>query len=98
MKVIQNKIPPKTRCIPISEPAASSNQLTQNQKRDAIIDSCQRTRNLHSSSDVHKNPYMNNTYPTFRPSTQSTPPAYSERQKVVKKRYSEKPPETLIKT
>ena len=43
-KVIQNKIPPKIRCIPISEPAASSNQLTQRQKRDVINDSCQRTR------------------------------------------------------
>ena len=45
-KVIQNKMPPKTRCIPISEPAASSNQLIQSQKRDLIIDSCQRTRTL----------------------------------------------------
>ena len=30
-KVIQNKIPPKIRCIPINEPAASSKQLTQSQ-------------------------------------------------------------------
>ena len=33
-KVIQNKIPPKIRCIPITEPAATPNQLTQSQKRD----------------------------------------------------------------
>ena len=32
-KVIQNKIPPKIRCIPINEPAASSKQLIQSQKR-----------------------------------------------------------------
>ena len=37
-KVIQNKIAPKMRCAPISESAAASNQLTQNQKRDAIND------------------------------------------------------------
>ena len=55
-KVIQNKIPPKMRCIPFSETAASSNQLTQSQKRDVIVDSCQRTRNLQSNSDVHKKP------------------------------------------
>ena len=42
-KVIQNKIPPKIRCIPKNEPAASSKQLTQSQKQDAILDSCQRT-------------------------------------------------------
>ena len=76
------------RCIPIAEPAASSNQLTQSQKRDVNIDSCQRTRNLQSNSDVHKNPYVQNTYTTFRHSMQSTPPGYSERQKEVKKRYS----------
>ena len=87
-KVIQNKIPPKMRCIPITEPAVSSNQLTQSQKRDVSFDSCQRTRNLQSISDVHKNPYVHNTYTTFRLSTQSTPPGYSERQKEVKKRYS----------
>ena len=40
-KVIQNKIPPKKRCIPFSEPAASSKQPTQSQKRDVVIDSCQ---------------------------------------------------------
>ena len=40
-KVIQNKIPPKMRSIPITEPAASLSQLTQSQKRDVIIDSCQ---------------------------------------------------------
>ena len=80
-KVIQNKIPPKQRCIPNTEPAVSPNQLTQSQKRDVIIDSCQRTRNLQSSSNVHKNPYVHNTYTTFKHSTQSTPPGYSERQK-----------------
>ena len=37
-KVIQNKIAPKMRCVPISESAAASNQLTQNLKRDAVID------------------------------------------------------------
>ena len=65
-KVIQNKIPPKMRYIPITEPAASSNQLTQSQNGDVIIDSCQQTRNLPSNSDVHKNPYVHNTYTTFR--------------------------------
>ena len=39
-KVRQNKLPAKTRSIPISEPVASSSQLTQNKKRHAIIDSC----------------------------------------------------------
>ena len=87
-KVIQNKIPPKMRCIPIREPAASSNQLTRSQKRDVIFDSCQRTRNLQSNSDVHKNPCVHNTYTTYRHSTQSSPPRYSERQKEVKNRYS----------
>ena len=87
-KVIENKIPPEMHCIPSSEPAASSNQLTQSQKRVAIIDSCQRTRNLQGSSDVRKNLYMNNTYTCFRHSAQSTPPGYSGRQKEVKKRYS----------
>ena len=87
-KVIQNKIPPKKRSIPFTEPAASLNQLTQNQKRDVIIDSCQRTRNLQSNSDVYKNPYVHNTYTTFRHSAQSTAAGYSERQKEVKKRNS----------
>ena len=50
-KAIQNKIPPKVRCIPISEPAVSSNQTTQSQKLDLIIGSCQVTRTLQSSSD-----------------------------------------------
>ena len=31
-KVIQNKIPPKMHCIPTTEPAVSSNQLTKSQK------------------------------------------------------------------
>ena len=76
------------RCIPITETAASSKQLTQSQKRDVISDSCQLTRNLQSNSDVHTNPYVHNTNTTFRHSTQSTPPGFSERQKEVKKRYS----------
>ena len=87
-QVIQNKIPSEMRCIPITEPAASSNQLTQSQKRDVISDSCQRTRNLQSNSDVHENPYVHNTYTTFRQSAQSMPPVYSERQKEVRKRFS----------
>ena len=86
-KVIQNNIPPTMRCIPITEPAALSNQLTQSQKRDVIIDSCQRTWNLQSNSDVHKNPYVHKTYTSFRHSAHSTPPGYSVRQKEVKKRY-----------
>ena len=52
-KAIQNKIPPKVRCFPVSEPAASSDQLTPSKKRDVIVDSCQLTRKLQSSSDVH---------------------------------------------
>ena len=87
-KAIQNEIPPKMRSIPITEPAASLNQLTQSQKRDVIIDSCQRTRNLQSNSDVYKNTYVHNTYTTFRHSAQSTAAGYSKRQKEVKKRNS----------
>ena len=55
-KVIQNKTPPKMRCIPISEPAASSNQLTQSQKRDVIFHSCHRTHTLPSSSEIQTDP------------------------------------------
>ena len=40
-KVIPNKIPPKIRCILITEPAATLNRLTQCPKRDAILDSRQ---------------------------------------------------------
>ena len=87
-KVIQNKIPPKIRCIPITEPAATPNQLTQSQKRDAILDSCQRTRTLQSTSVTQKDPNVHDKYPHFRHSAQSTPPGYSERQKELKKRYS----------
>ena len=87
-KVIQNKIPPKIRCIPINEPPASSKQLTQNQKRDVIIDSCQRTRTLQPNSVTQKDPNVHDKYTHFRHSAQSTPPGYSERQKEVKKRYS----------
>ena len=87
-KVIQNKIPPKIRCIPITEPAATPNQLTQSQKRDAILDSCQRTRTLQPHSVTQKDPNVHDTYTHFRHSAQSTPPGYSERQKEVRKRYS----------
>ena len=76
------------RCIPISEPAASSNQLTRSRKRDVIIDSFQRTLNFQSNSHVHENLYAHNTYTTFWHSMQSTPPGYSERRKEAKKRYS----------
>ena len=78
-KVIQNKILPKMRRIPMIEPATSSSQLTQSQKRDTIIDSCQRTRTLPSRSEKQINLYVHNTYTTFKHSAQSTPPGYSER-------------------
>ena len=42
-KVIQIKIPPKICCFPVSDAAAASSQLTQSQKLDAHVDSCQRT-------------------------------------------------------
>ena len=87
-KVIQNKISPKMRCIPISEPAATSSQLTQSQKRDAIICSCQRRRTLLSSSEIQTDPNVHNTYTHFNHSDQSAPPGYLERQKEVRKRYS----------
>ena len=87
-KVIQNKIPPKNRCIPISEPAATPNWLTQSQKRDAILDWCQRTRTLQSKSVTQKDPNVHDKYTHFRHSAHSTPPRFSERQKEVKKRYS----------
>ena len=87
-KVIQNKIPPKIRCIPITEPADSSKQLTQSQKRDVIIDLCQRTRTLQTNSVTQKDPNVHDKYTHFRHSAQSTPPGYSERQEEVKKRYS----------
>ena len=83
-KVIQNKIPPKTCCIPISEPAATPNQLTQSRKRDVFIDSCQRTRTLQPNSVTQKDPNVHDTYTHFRHSAQSTPPGYSERQKDVR--------------
>ena len=89
-KVFQNKIAPKIRCIPITEPAATPNQLTQSQKRDAILDSCQRTRTLQPNSVTQKDPNVHDKYTHFRHSVQSTPPGYSERQKEVKKRYSMK--------
>ena len=87
-KVIQNKIPPKIRCIPINEPAASSKQLTESQKREAILDSCQRTRTLQPNSVTKKYSNVHDRYTHFRHSAQSTPPGYSERQKEVRKRYS----------
>ena len=65
-KVIQNKIPPKIRCIPITEPAATPNQLTQSQKRDAILDSCQRTRTLQPNSVTQKDPNVHDNYTHFR--------------------------------
>ena len=87
-KVIQHKIPTKMRCVPISEPAVSSNQLTQNQKRDENIDSCQRTRTLPSSSEMRTDPNVHNTYTHFKHAAPSTPPRYLQRQKEVRKRYS----------
>ena len=63
-------------------------QLTQSQKRDVIIDSCQRTRTLQPNSVTQKDPNVHDKYTHFRHSAQSTPPGYSERQKEVKKRYS----------
>ena len=64
-KVIQNKIPPKMRCILLHKPAASSSQLLLSQKRDIIIDSCQRTRILPSSSDMQTDPNIHNTFTNF---------------------------------
>ena len=87
-RVIQNKIPPKIRCTPINEPAASSKQLTQSQKRDVIIDSCQRTRTLQPNSVTQKDPNVHDKYTHFRHSAQSTSPGYLERQNEVKKSYS----------
>ena len=87
-KVIQNKTPPKTSCIPISETAAKPNRLTQSQKRDTIIDSCQRTRTLQSIGNTQTNPYVHETYTHFRHWTQSTAPGYFDCQKEVRKRYS----------
>ena len=81
-------MPPKIRFIPITEPGATPNQLTQSQKRDAILDSCQRTRTLEPHSITQKDPNVHDTYTHFRHSAQSTPHGYSERQKEVKKRYS----------
>ena len=87
-KVIQNKIPPKVRCIPITEPAASWKHLSQSQKWEVIIDSCQRLRTLQPNSVSQKDPNVHDKYTHFRHSAQSTPPRYSERQKELKKRYS----------
>ena len=78
--VIQNKIPPKMRSIPISEPAALSSQLTKSQKRLLIIDSCHRTRTLPNSSEIQTDPNVHNTYTHFKHSAQSTPPGYLQRQ------------------
>ena len=87
-KVIHKKIPPKIRCIPINEPAATPNQLTQSQKRDAILDSCGRTRTLQPNSVTQKDINEHDKYTHFRHWAQLTPPGYTERQKQVKKRYS----------
>ena len=75
-KVIQNKKPPKIRCIPINEPAVSTKQLTQSQKRDAIIDSCQRTRTLQPNAVTQKDTNVHDKYTLFRHSAQSTPPGF----------------------
>ena len=83
-KVIQNKIPPKIRCLLFTEPAATPNQLTQSQKLDAIFVSCQRTRTLQPNSVTQKDPNVHVKYTHFRHSVQATPPEYSERQKEVK--------------
>ena len=64
-KVIQNKIPPKNRCIPINEQADTSKQLTQSQKRDAILDSCQRTRTLQPTSVTQKDITIHDKIPIF---------------------------------
>ena len=87
-KVIQNKIPRKTRCVPISEPAATPNQLTQSQRRDVSIDSCQRTRTLQPKSVTQKDPNVHDTYTHFRHSARSTPPGYEKHQKEVRRRHS----------
>ena len=73
-KVIQNKIPPRKRCLPISGPAVSSSQLTQSEKRDAIIDWCQPTRTLPSSSEIQTDPNVHNAHTHFRNLAHSTPP------------------------
>ena len=62
--------------------------MIQSQKRDGILDSCQRTRTLKPKSVTQKDPKLHDNYTHFRYSAQSTPPGYSERQKEVKKRYS----------
>ena len=63
-KVIQNnKIPPEIRCIPITEPAATLNQLTQSQKRDAILDSYQRTRTLIKIRNTKRSECTRQVYP-----------------------------------
>ena len=99
-KVIQNKIPPKIRCIPINEPAVSSNQLTQSQEGDVIIDSFQRTRTLQPNSATQKDPNVHDTYTHFRHSPQSIPPPRVFRTPKGSKEslLFEKPPGTLIKT
>ena len=87
-KVIQNKILSETGCISIVEPVAQSDPLTQSQKRDAIIDSCQRTRILPSSSEILNDPNVDNTYTHFKHSAQSTPSGYLERRMEIRQRYS----------
>ena len=57
-KAIQNRMPPEIRSAPVNEPAASSNQPTQSQKRDVILDSCERTRTLQSTSETYTNPHV----------------------------------------
>ena len=64
------------QCIPISEPAVSSNQLTQGQKPNAITDSCQQKRTLSSGFESEADHKVHNTFTQFKHSAQSTPPGY----------------------
>ena len=85
----------------IIEPAVSSNQQTQSQEGDVIIDSCQRTRTLHSNSVTQKDPNIHDTYTHFRHSAQSTPPppkVFRTPKGSKETLLFEKPPGTLIKT
>ena len=83
-KDIRNKVPTKVRCVPVSEPPVLSNQLTHSRKWVVIIDSCQKTRTLHSSSEFYTSPHEQNTCNTFEYSAQSTPPGYWKHQKDLK--------------
>ena len=87
-KTIQNNMPLKMHQKPVDDPAASSNLLTKSQKRDVRTESCQRTGTLQNSSDIHRNPYVHNTYTIFGHLVQPTAPWYLKRSKEIKKRYS----------